>query len=217
MIKEILEKVENQKSKYKVKNKDELIKIIKNAKPNEDLNYLDVSGIIDMSGLFENSKFNGDISKWNVSNVEDMSYMFAGSNFNGDISKWDVKNVENMAYMFYNSSFNKDISKWDVKNVESMFCMFEYSDFSKCKNLEKWKINPECDITYMFNECKCKNYPSWYSEDIDEKLKVNVGDSVLINGNWYRVEEIDGDIIFVSDEDGEEKEFKIKDIEKVEK
>ena len=40
------------KPKYKVKDKEELKEIIKNAKPNEDLNYLDVSGITDMSKLF---------------------------------------------------------------------------------------------------------------------------------------------------------------------
>jgi hypothetical protein len=54
-------------------------------------------------------------------------------------------------------------------------------------------------------------------KEILEKFNIKVGDSVLIDGNWYTVEEIDGDVVFVSDDDGEEKEFKIKDIEKVEK
>jgi len=77
---------------YLVKDKTELMKIIKNSSVDADLNYLDVSEIIDMSSLFYNSKFNGDISKWNVSNVLNMHSMFYGSKFNGDISEWNIIN-----------------------------------------------------------------------------------------------------------------------------
>ena len=47
-------------------NKKELKEIIKQSKPYADLNYLDVSGIIDMSYLFECSKFQGNINSWDV-------------------------------------------------------------------------------------------------------------------------------------------------------
>ena len=49
--------------KYKVKDKEESIEIIRNVYANADLNYLDVSKITDISYLFYDFYFNGDISK----------------------------------------------------------------------------------------------------------------------------------------------------------
>lgn len=90
------------------RDRDHLEQLIKEAiekdGPNCDLNFIDVSNITDMSGLFsrfsffnnEFHKFNGDISKWDVSNVKRMDGMFFESVFNGDISKWNVSNVQDM-------------------------------------------------------------------------------------------------------------------------
>ena len=43
---------------------------IKEQGPKCNLNDIDVSGVKDMSALFEGTDFNGDISKWDVSNVK---------------------------------------------------------------------------------------------------------------------------------------------------
>jgi hypothetical protein len=56
-----------------------------------NLNWIDISGIDDMSRMFMYSSFNGDISRWDVAHVIKMDYMFYNSEFNGDISSWNVE------------------------------------------------------------------------------------------------------------------------------
>jgi len=96
-----------------------------------DLNWIDVSNVVDMSNLFSTtvvlflgrytilSDFNYDVSKWDIKNVKFMQMMFKNCySFNCDISKWDVSNVKNMAFMFYNcGSFDQDLSEWNIKKT----------------------------------------------------------------------------------------------------
>ena len=124
---------------YKVNNTDELKKLIecciKTLGNKCNLNWIDVSNINNMEGIFYNSTFNGNISKWDVSNVTVMSYMFQQSKFNQNISKWDVSNVTIMDGMFMMAGkFNQDISKWNIAKAP-----YSKNIFSCCPIKEEYK------------------------------------------------------------------------------
>ena len=144
---------------YKVNNTDELKKLIecciKTLGNKCNLNWIDVSNINNMEGIFYNSTFNGNISKWDVSNVTVMYNMFCLANFNGNISKWDVSNVTDMSYMFQQSKFNQNISKWDVSNVTIMDGMFMMAGKFN-QDISKWNIAKAPYSKNIFSCCPIK-------------------------------------------------------------
>lgn len=88
------------------------------------INNWDVSGIIDMNGMFFGAtSFNQSLSGWNVSNVTGMEAMFANaSTFNQPLSVWDVSSVTNMGGMFYGATlFNQPLGNWDVSSVDNFY------------------------------------------------------------------------------------------------
>ena len=115
-----------------------------------DLNFIDVSRVTDMSGLFENRDLDVDISKWDVSHVTNMSKMFQKSKFYGNISNWNVSNVENMDAMFAQSSFEGYIGKWNVSRVKTMEKMFY--DTLSVDNLDKWDVSNVTNMKGMFQK-----------------------------------------------------------------
>ena len=108
-----------------------------------DISKWDVSGVTNMSGLFQNkTTFNDDISGWNTSIVENMSSMFEGATkFNQPIGKWKTSNVTTMSGMFLNATnFNQPIDTsgncWNTIKVKDMRHMFQNaSSFDKSLSL----------------------------------------------------------------------------------
>ena len=148
--------------KYHPTTKEELREIIAERINNEgnevDLNDIDVSGITDMSYLFEGLDFNGNISKWNVSKVTNMEGMFYGCrNFNQDISCWSVSKVILMYDMFYGcKKFDQDISKWDVSNVTDMGYMFSFCEKFN-QDISTWNVLNVDEMEDIFDKCPIKD------------------------------------------------------------
>lgn len=165
--------------KIKVKNKEELIQEIDNRtntaniqnKRIIDLNYIDVSALTDLSGLFKNRVFfmeEYDVSSWDVSNVTKMDQTFYCSNFKVDLSSWDVSNVRSMSEMFESSKGKiTGLENWDVSNVLNMDGMFSYSEFSG--DLSKWNVSNVNSMKAMFKNSK-------FNSDISQWNVSNVED-----------------------------------------
>jgi surface protein len=81
----------------------------------------------------------GQINTWDVSGITDMSNLFEGDeDFNHDISNWSTSQVTNMNSMFKNcSTFNRDISTLSVDNVLDFTDMFENTKLQTSHNETK--------------------------------------------------------------------------------
>ncbi len=166
--------------------------LFENSVFNGDISNWDVSRVTNMEGLFENSAFDGDISNWNVSNVTNMEGMFKKTCFGGHIGEWNVSNVISMKEMFKNSIFNNDISKWDVSHVTDMEGMFENSYFDG--DISEWDVSNVINMKRMFKNSNLNNLISeWDSEFKGDISKWDVS-HVTDMENMFENSTFDGDI-----------------------
>ena len=126
-----------------------------------NIEHWDVSGITDMSGMFEHATdFNQPLEDWDVSSVQNLSSMFKGAtDFNQTLNAWDVSSATDLSSMFYGaSSFNQPLSDWDVSSVQNMPGMFlEASSFNQ--PLNDWDISSTVDMKFIFFSASSFNQP----------------------------------------------------------
>ena len=108
----------------------------------------DVSGVTDMSRMFNRSAFDGDLSQWKFPALRSASNMFAYASFNGDIADWDVSQLQNMQGMFRYSVFKGDLSRWCVANATDLWDMFQGAAF--VGNIQRWcwPLNAKVDNVF---------------------------------------------------------------------
>ncbi len=125
-----------------------------------DLNYIDISQVTDISGLFvDKTEFNGDVRCWDVSAVTSMRSMFQNAEaFNRDLSNWQPLLAKDMARMFYNAkSFNSALFSY-VDQVEDMESMFEGA-VAFNQDLSAWDTGSVMRMTNIFNGATSFNAP----------------------------------------------------------
>ena len=128
---------------------------------NVNLKYWDTSRIKKMKGMFKSSFADvTGLENWNTSSVTDMSLMFSSfQTFNCDISRWDTTNVTKMKYMFCRArNFNSNISNWNTRNVKTMKRMFS-SATSFNQPIGKWNTSEVTNMFGMFSNAQSFNQP----------------------------------------------------------
>ena len=126
----------------------------------ENLNYLDVSEVTDMRGMFrECFKLESlDLSEFNTSRVTNMSQMFTSCwNLKElDVSSLNTENVEYMVDMFCQCSkvTSLDLSKFNTEKVISMSAMFRDCKALRSIDLSSFDTKNVTNMSLMFQECE---------------------------------------------------------------
>jgi surface protein len=133
---------------------------------NQDIGSWNVSGVTNMSSMFQNTSFNQNIGNWNVSGVTNMSSMFLSSSvFNNggsdSINNWNTSNVTNMSSMFQNCYiFNQNIGSWNVSKVTNMQNMFSSNASNQFnQNIGSWNVSKVTNMSGIFRSCVSFNQP----------------------------------------------------------
>ena len=154
--------------KTKPANEEDLKKIILKKIENKetDFNDIDISGIKDLSHLFEGQKTitEIDISEWDVSNVESMRAMFQDCRYlrtTGDLGNWKIDNCKDMSWMFNGCSCLTnigDLDNWKIDKEVTLKCAFQGCERLKSiGNILHWR--PKESNWDIFSRCPVKPVP----------------------------------------------------------
>lgn len=158
----------------------------------------DVSGVKDMSNMFNGCGSLSDISKvasWNTSNAKNMSGVFVSTAITSvmPIADWDTSNVEDMSSMIANTPI-ADISPlatWNTSKVINMSAMFSKTSITNTDALEtkqytgkdyiSWDVSKVEDLSYIFSSCGSLNditaISSWNVSSVTNMYRMFWSDS----------------------------------------
>lgn len=107
---------------------------------------LDVSGIQDMSSMFENNELQElkGVSDWNVSHVVFMTDMFDNNKLRSveQLSNWNTSSVAHMNGMFCNNELIDltPLKNWNVRKVTNVEHMFANNKLTNVNGLSNWNV-----------------------------------------------------------------------------
>lgn len=109
-----------------------------NLKSIKGTEYMDVSQVRNMAGLFEgcSSLKSLDLSSWDTSNLDFMNSVFEG--------------CSSLTYL--------NVSGWKTDKVTSMNSLFNFCSSLESLNIKDWKVNKVTDMSGMF--CNCNSLKS---------------------------------------------------------
>ena len=142
-----------------------------------DLSGWDVSGVRDMSYMFENAYVlqNLNISGWNTQALKNAEGMFAFSE-TGRLSQLseivgiqdiDTAALENISKIFYENQYlNADLSAWNTSSLQNISYAFYGTYRFDVNKLKHWNVSSVSDMTQAFGD-NAGSYlssaiPDWY-------------------------------------------------------
>ena len=162
----------------------------------ENLAYLDVSQVTDMTSFFSDCRvLNGvDLSGWDTSNVTNMSNMFfeafdqTENLIHLDLSSFDTSNVVDMSGMFSRCTKvqSTDLSSFDTSNVVNMNRMFFACNELITLDIAHFDTSNVVYMSRLFAECKKLRYVDVSNFDTSSAIDL----SVMFRLN-YELESVD--------------------------
>ncbi|MEE1499504.1 MAG: BspA family leucine-rich repeat surface protein, partial [Enterococcus hirae] len=162
----------------------------------ENLAYLDVSQVTDMTSFFSDCRvLNGvDLSGWDTSNVTNMSNMFfeafdqTENLIHLDLSSFDTSNVVDMSGMFSRCTKVQsiDLSSFDTSNVVNMNRMFFACNELITLDIAHFDTSNVVYMSRLFAECKKLRYVDVSNFDTSSAIDL----SVMFRLN-YELESVD--------------------------
>ena len=182
---------ENNKNKFKLEIKDELMEFRVTYNINKDdvkkgflkVKLFSTNKITNISSMFH--QCDSLISVHDISNLDTSKITSFNNLFDGctsllslsGVSEWNTSKVKEMSHMFSNCTSLKvlpDISKWDTSKVTDMSFLFHNCiSLSYLPDITKWNVSNLNNATNMFSQCssliRLPDITKWNKDNLNIK------------------------------------------------